>query len=82
MRKLFTLLGKMFDLGGSNNFYSVSFDALRYTPLPFWDFRHAIRGRIGYGSGFDGEDFPISEFFYVGGINTVRGFKFGRAGPG
>ncbi|UCH92072.1 MAG: outer membrane protein assembly factor BamA [Nitrospirota bacterium] len=68
-------------LGGSNNFYSVSFDALRYTPLPFWDFRHAIRGRIGYGSGYDGEDFPISEFFYVGGINTVRGFKFGRAGP-
>ena len=68
-------------LGGSNNFYSVSFDALRYTPLPFWDFRHAIRGRIGYGSGYDGEDFPISEFFFVGGINTVRGFKFGRAGP-
>ena len=68
-------------LGGSNNFYSVSFDALRYTPLPFWDFRHAIRGRIGYGDGFNGEDFPISEFFYVGGINTVRGFKFGRAGP-
>ncbi len=68
-------------LGGSNNFYSVAFDALRYTPLPFWDFRHAIRGRIGYGSGFNGEEFPIAEFFYVGGINTVRGFKFGRAGP-
>jgi outer membrane protein insertion porin family len=68
-------------LGGSNNFYSVAFDALRYTPLPFWDFRHAIRGRIGYGDGYNGSDFPISEFFYVGGINTVRGFKFGRAGP-
>jgi len=68
-------------LGGSNNFYSVSFDALRYTPLPFWDFRHSIRGRIGYGAGFNGEEFPIPEFFYVGGIQTVRGFKFGRAGP-
>jgi len=68
-------------LGGSNNFYSVSFDALKYTPLPFWDFRHSIRGRIGYGSGFNGEEFPIPEFFYVGGIQTVRGFKFGRAGP-
>jgi len=67
--------------GGSNNFYSVSFDALKYTPLPFWDFRHAIRGRIGYGDGFNGEDYPIPEFFYVGGINTVRGFKYGRAGP-
>ena len=68
-------------LGGSNNFYSVSFDALRYTPLPFWDFRHALRGRMGYGDGFSGEDLPIPEFFFVGGINTVRGFKFGRAGP-
>ena len=68
-------------LGGSNNFYSMTFDALKYTPLPFWDFRHAIRGRIGYGAGFNGEDLPIPEFFFVGGINTVRGFKFGRAGP-
>ncbi len=68
-------------LGGSNNFYSVSFDALKYTPLPFWDFRHAIRGRIGVGQGFAGEELPVSEFFFVGGINTVRGFKFGRAGP-
>jgi outer membrane protein insertion porin family len=68
-------------LGGSNNFYSVSFDALKFTPLPFWDFRHSIRGRFGYGDGFNGSEFPIPEFFYVGGINTVRGFKFGRAGP-
>ena len=68
-------------LGGSNNFYSVSFDAMKFTPLPYWDFRHSIRGRFGYGDGFNGEEFPIPEFFFVGGINTVRGFKFGRAGP-
>ena len=68
-------------LGGSNNFYSVSLDALKYTPLPFWDFRHALRARIGYGDGFSGEELPVPEFFFVGGINTVRGFKFGRAGP-
>ncbi len=68
-------------LGGSNNFYSGTFDILKYTPLPFWDFRHSIRGRIGYGAGFSGEELPIPEFFFVGGINTVRGFKFGRAGP-
>ena len=67
--------------GGSNNFYSGTFDVLKFTPLPFWDFRHSIRGRIGYGSGFGGEQLPIPEFFFVGGINTVRGFKFGRAGP-
>ena len=68
-------------LGGSNNFYSVTLDAMKYTPLPFWDFRHSIRGRFGYGDGFNGSNYPIPEFFYVGGINTVRGFKYGRAGP-
>lgn len=68
-------------LGGTNDFYTVSFDALKYTPLPFWDFRHAIRGRIGYGDGYNGDSLPVPEFFFVGGINTVRGFKFGRAGP-
>ncbi len=68
-------------LGGTNNFYTVAFDALKYTPLPFWDFRHAIRARIGVGQGFSGERLPVPEFFFVGGINTVRGFKFGRAGP-
>lgn len=68
-------------LGGSNNFYSVSFDAMKFTPLPFYDFRHSIRVRVGYGEGFGGEELPVPEFFFVGGINTVRGFKFGRAGP-
>ncbi|MDH5429005.1 MAG: BamA/TamA family outer membrane protein, partial [Nitrospirota bacterium] len=67
--------------GGSNNFYSGTLDVLKFTPLPFWDFRHSIRGRIGYGAGFGGEQLPVPEFFFVGGINTVRGFKFGRAGP-
>jgi outer membrane protein insertion porin family len=68
-------------LGGSNNFYSASFDALKFTPLPIWDLRHSIRARIGYGQGFGGEELPVPEFFFVGGINTVRGFRFGRAGP-
>jgi outer membrane protein insertion porin family len=68
-------------LGGSNNFYSALFDAMKFTPLPFWDFRHSIRARVGYGQGFGGEELPVPEFFFVGGINTVRGFKFGRAGP-
>ena len=68
-------------LGGTNDFYSLAFDALKYTPLPFWDLRIATRGRIGVAEGYNGDDVPLSELFFVGGINTVRGFKFGRAGP-
>ncbi len=68
-------------LGGTNDFYSFAFDALKYTPLPFWDIRIATRGRIGVAKGYNGDEVPLSELFFVGGINTVRGFKFGRAGP-
>ena len=68
-------------LGGTNNFVSFSLDALKYIPFPFFDIRFAFRGRVGIGEGFKGSPLPVSEFFFVGGINTVRGFQFGRAGP-
>ena len=68
-------------LGGTNDFYSLAFDALKYTPLPIWDLRIATRGRVGLAEGYRGDAVPLSELFFVGGINTVRGFKFGRAGP-
>ena len=68
-------------LGGTNNFVSFSLDALKYIPFPFWDLRFAFRGRVGIGEGFKGSPLPVSEFFFVGGINTIRGFQFGRAGP-
>ena len=34
-----------------------------------------MRRRLG------GSPIPLTERFYVGGINTMRGFVFGRAGP-
>ena len=67
-------------LGGKNNFYKVQFDASKWTPL-FWDTRHSIRGRFGMVEGLEGRPKPLTELFYVGGINTMRGFVFGRAGP-
>ncbi|MEK6617627.1 MAG: outer membrane protein assembly factor BamA, partial [Nitrospirota bacterium] len=67
-------------LGGTNNFYKFTVDAIKYTPL-FWDLRHSIRGRFGIAEGLGGKPIPLTERFYVGGINTIRGFVFGRAGP-
>ena len=67
-------------LGGSNSFYKVSVDAIKYTPL-FWDTRHSIRARFGIAEGLEGRPLPITERYFVGGINTMRGFVFGRAGP-
>ncbi len=67
-------------LGGTNNFYKYHIDVIKYTPLPF-DMRFAIRARYGAAVGIEGEPIPLTERYFVGGINTIRGFKFGRAGP-
>ncbi|HET8580476.1 MAG TPA: outer membrane protein assembly factor BamA, partial [Nitrospiraceae bacterium] len=67
-------------LGGTNNFYKFQVDGIKYTPL-FWDTRHSIRARFGIVEGLGGKPIPLTERFFVGGINTMRGFPFGRAGP-
>jgi outer membrane protein insertion porin family len=40
-----------------------------------------LRGRFGYAAGIWGEDLPLYERFYVGGIYTIRGLDWGDAGP-
>lgn len=67
-------------LGGTNNFYKINFDVSKYTPL-LYDTRFAIRARYGFAEGIGNNPIPLTERFFVGGINTVRGFVFGRAGP-
>ncbi|MBI4844212.1 MAG: outer membrane protein assembly factor BamA [Nitrospirae bacterium] len=67
-------------LGGDNYFAKGVIDSGRYFPL-FWDTVLSLRGRFGYASGFNGEELPLYERFYVGGINSVRGLSFGEAGP-
>ncbi|MBM4124714.1 MAG: outer membrane protein assembly factor BamA [Nitrospira sp.] len=67
-------------LGGTNNFYKVTVDTLKYWSLPF-DLRHSLRGRFGTVEGIGGRPIPLTERYFVGGINTMRGFVFGRAGP-
>ena len=66
-------------LGGNTNFYKVTLDTIKYTPL-FWDTRHSI-GRFRQVVGLNDKPIPLTELYFVGGINTMRGFSFGRAGP-
>ena len=68
-------------LGGTNNFYRFALDGLKYVPLPLWDLRMAFRSRFGMADGYSGDSVPLTELFFVGGINTMRGFQYGRAGP-
>ncbi len=67
-------------LGGTNNFIKYYVDVIKVTPLPL-DMRFSLRARFGEVRALGGTQIPLNERFFVGGINTMRGFAFGRAGP-
>ena len=71
-------------LGGTNDFYKYTLDVNKYTPLPF-DTRLSVRVRYGVVESLNTAEqrqpTPLTELYFVGGINTVRGFVFGKAGP-
>ena len=71
-------------LGGTNDFYKYTLDVMKYTPLPY-DTRLSVRARYGVveglNTGSEHKPVPLTELYFVGGINTMRGFVFGKAGP-
>jgi len=67
-------------LGGNNNFIKAILDQGNFFPF-YWDTVFSLHARYGSADGYNGTALPIPERFYVGGINTVRGFKYGKAGP-
>jgi outer membrane protein insertion porin family len=67
-------------MGGTNDFIKYYADVIKVTPLPF-DMRVSLRARVGEVQARNGTEIPLNERFFVGGINTMRGFAFGRAGP-
>ena len=68
-------------LGGSNDFYKVSGDTSWYFPMA-WDTVFNPRARVGFAHSYTaGSRLPVGDRYFVGGIQTVRGFQFGQAGP-
>lgn len=67
-------------LGGENDYYKVIADSSRFFPM-WWEHVFSLRGRFGFAEGIGTKNLPVGERFFVGGINTVRGFNFGEAGP-
>ncbi len=65
-------------LGGDNAFGKYVYSTSWYFPL-FWNTVIMFRGKVGYAEGLWGKELPLNERFFVGGINTVRGFDFGEA---
>ncbi|NIQ38615.1 MAG: outer membrane protein assembly factor BamA [Proteobacteria bacterium] len=67
-------------LGGDNDFYRLVGDFGYYYPL-FWKLVGHGRILLGLVEAYSGQEVPIWERFYVGGIRTIRGFEYGEAGP-
>ena len=67
-------------LGGDNYFVKTVADTSWFFPLPLKTVLN-LRGKVGFVEPYGGRKVPIYEKFYVGGLQTVRGFEYGMAGP-
>jgi len=67
-------------LGGDNFFVKGIFQASWFFPLPLRTV-YNLRTSLGTIDSYGGRETPIYEKFFVGGLNTVRGFEYGMAGP-
>jgi outer membrane protein insertion porin family len=67
-------------LGGDPNFIKTIGDSAWYFPM-FWDTVIMFRSRLGYVESLIDKPTPLGERFYVGGPSTLRGFRYGSAGP-
>jgi len=67
--------------GPSLNYYKGQYQYQRYFPLTR-DYTLMLNGEIGYGAGYgDTPTLPFFKNFYVGGVNSLRGFKTFTVGP-
>ncbi len=65
---------------GDNNFIKAITSYGRYFPFR-WDTQFFVRGTAGYAWQYGGTPVPVYSHFFVGGITSMRGFKYGQAGP-
>jgi len=67
-------------LGSSRSYYKGIADTTWYFPF-IWDTVFSLHGRVGGVFEYGGSEVPANELFYMGGINTVRGYEWGSIGP-
>lgn len=77
---------KFAGLGGDSRFIKSDLNARWYYPLlkdPKWGGAYVLGlgGSLGYGFGFGQNNLPLFERYFIGGINSVRGFSDRSIGP-
>jgi outer membrane protein insertion porin family len=85
---LVTASAEFAGLGGESEFTKIDVSARFYYPFykheSGWKLVYATAVTFGYGwgdGGTSGEELPLSERYFPGGINTVRGFQSRTLGP-
>jgi outer membrane protein insertion porin family len=70
-------------LGGQTDYWLVEGRAAQYFPSFEWPTPQYITllGRVGTMDGFDGQQVPLFDRFFLGGPNTLRGYGFRKVGP-
>ena len=68
-------------LGGNLNFIRYTAYSRFYVPLPFLGLIFKTNATIGYIQQLGEKRLPISELYYLGGINTVRGYFLRSISP-
>jgi outer membrane protein insertion porin family len=67
--------------GPSLNYYRAQYGYQRYFPITR-DYTLMLNGELGYGDGYgDTSTLPFFKNFYLGGVNSLRGFRVFTVGP-
>ena len=66
--------------GGNNDFVKTLLTSSWFFPAPLKTV-YNLRGQLGMINSYGGRDTPIYEKFFAGGLTTIRGFEYGKAGP-
>ncbi len=67
-------------MGGTNDFVRTLLEGSYFVPL-YKDFIGSIHSELGVVNAYDNNNIPVTERFFMGGLNTVRGFEFRTVGP-
>lgn len=61
-------------------YYKVDYKQTYYTEI-FKDYTFMLNGEIGYADTYGDDNFPFFKNYYMGGVNSVRGYQNGTLGP-
>ncbi|MBK6006480.1 outer membrane protein assembly factor BamA [Ramlibacter ginsenosidimutans] len=73
-------LGAEWGVAGDARYIRGNYQYQQFLPLSK-AYTFAFNGEVGYGTGLNGQPYPVFKNFYSGGLGSVRGFQQGTLGP-